>query len=276
MEETLFSSYYDLQISFNHKRIKMLDFSGVDSHSHDVFEFIYLNKGSLTYIIDEKTFKVEEDSLIITRPGNLHMINFDDSLIYDRHNIIFEEGIVFPEIYERLAKCPDVISCKNHPQIGELFRKADFYCSHFSGDALKNVLSHLIDEIAYNAVILNGNDSEETACDTNPLFARVIEYIDNNLTKDFTLETLCSELYISKSQLNNIFREHLNITPKKYVALKRLNYAQKMLQQGYGATKVFEQCGFFDYSAFYRSYKNHFGYSPSEELTRHTIRNIMC
>jgi AraC-like DNA-binding protein len=45
---------------------------------------------------------------------------------------------------------------------------------------------------------------------------------------------------------------------------KRLLLAQKLLSAGEKATAVCEQCGFGDYTTFYRNYTSFFGQLPSE------------
>ena len=40
--------------------------------------------------------------------------------------------------------------------------------------------------------------------------------------------------------------------------------ARQLILSGAAPTKVFAQCGFSDYSAFYRAYRKEFGISPAE------------
>ena len=187
--------------------------------------------------------------------------------------IIFDTGIIFDNVYKSLPDDIHVIDCRRLPFIFELFEKMDFYCNHYNSAALENILSHLTDEIFYN-ITLAEKTTKPFQYTVNPLFARLIEYIDSHLSEPLTLDMICKELYISKSNLHKIFEQHLNITPKRYIRLKRLNLAQKMLRQGLAATNVYETCGFSDYSSFYRNYVKEFGYAPSDETNRNVIRTI--
>ncbi len=273
---TTFTSYYDSQISFNNSFFTNIASRHTNAQTHNAIEFIYLKNGSITYTIDEKTYTVESDGLIITPPRKLHTITFNNLDIYERFDVICDENLIFPEIYEKILNAPDVINCKKLPIFLELFKKLDYYCKHFSGDVLKNLLSHLIDEIAYNIIIATTSSLETQDYSFDNMFSEIIEYIENNISKKITLEKICDEMYISSSYLHYIFRKNLNITPKKYIDLKRLIIAQNYLQMGMMPVKVCEKCGFSDYSVFFRKYKSHFGYAPSEEKNKNSIKDIIC
>lgn len=274
MSYSTFAEYYNHQIIYNHRKVMNTEQFRLEPQTHDAFEMIYIKEGNLTYRIDEKAFTVKKDSLILTRPGRMHLMDFNTYTVYDRYDIIFDTRIVFDDVYKSLSDDVHVIDCNHLPVIFELFEKMDFYCNHYYSDALKNILSHLTDEIFYN-ITLAERTTEPLKYTVDPLFAGLIKYIDSHLSEPFTLEQVCKELFISKSNLHKIFKQHLNITPKRYIRSKRLNLAQKMLRKGFPATNVYESCGFSDYSVFYRSYKKEFGNAPSDEIARKSIRSVL-
>ena len=55
------------------------------------------------------------------------------------------------------------------------------------------------------------------------------------------------------------------MSPKQYIISKRLAKARKMIRRGERPTAVSAECGFGDYTTFFRNYKKYFGYSPSLE-----------
>ena len=108
----------------------------------------------------------------------------------------------------------------------------------------------------------------------HPIVVRAVEYINRNLHRDFCLDALCDELFITKSYLHQLFVKYLQMCPKKYIITKQLALAQREIRGGVRPTDVFIDCGFSNYSTFYRAYKNHFGYAPSEEGKREIVREI--
>ena len=66
------------------------------------------------------------------------------------------------------------------------------------------------------------------------------------------------------------FKENLKISPKKYINMRRLAKAQKMIRMGEKPIKVYASCGFVDYASLFRNYVSYFGYSPSKESELNT------
>ena len=91
-----------------------------------------------------------------------------------------------------------------------------------------------------------------------------MKYINNNLHKHFTITTLAIEFHISESHLAHVFKKDLHIPIHKYILEKRLILANKRIRNSENATQVAVECGFRDYSGFYKQYKKMFGMSPSK------------
>lgn len=72
--------------------------------------------------------------------------------------------------------------------------------------------------------------------------------------------------YISPRRIYlGCLRTNLKLRLKNTFLEKRLIMAQNMLIMGNKPTKVYEECGFNDYTAFYKNYIKFFGRSPSKE-----------
>lgn len=259
--------------TYNHLCYKNFNFSGIEPETHDVYELIFVKQGSLSYIIEDKIYTVKDNDMIFTKPGMLHRINFSDNTVYDRYDILFDEKIVFSEIFAKIPKDTNVFYVKKPKKIEEIFQKMDFYCDNFKELELENVLTHLIDEIFYN-ILLSKEQNQKKLYDSHPIVTKAVHFIENNLSNDLSVNAICDNLFITKSYLNKLFNRYLKVSPGKYVTTKRLVAAQKEIRNGESPTKVFSKFGFLEYSTFYRNYKDYFGYSPSEENDKVIIRQI--
>lgn len=56
------------------------------------------------------------------------------------------------------------------------------------------------------------------------------------------------------------------MTPAKYIHAKRLFYAKQLLDLGKKPTEICYQCGYNDYSTFYRNYVKLFGFAPMQKI----------
>lgn len=102
-----------------------------------------------------------------------------------------------------------------------------------------------------------------TASDTrSELLLHIITYINDHLDEELNPDRIASVLYISRSQLDRIFKQNLGFTLWKYITYKRLIRARHLLHSGMANNEVAHQCGFGDYSTFYKVYTKTFGTPP--------------
>lgn len=259
--------------SYNHSCFKNFDFLEIEPQTHDVYELIFVKQGSLSYMIEEKIYTVNDNDIIFTKPGILHRIIFSDNSIYDRYAILFDEKIIFNKIFDKIPKDIDVFYIKKSKKIEHIFQKMDFYCANFKELELENILTHLIDEIFYN-ILLSKEPNHKKLYTSHPIVTKAVHFIEDNICNNLSIEIICDYLFITKSHLNKLFNRYLGISPGKYITTKRLVAAQKEIRNGEMPTQVFSKFGFLEYSTFYRNYKEYFGYSPSEENDRVIIRQI--
>jgi AraC-like DNA-binding protein len=94
---------------------------------------------------------------------------------------------------------------------------------------------------------------------------RLINYVNQNLFKNISLQQISEIFFLSQSQINRIFKKNTGSSIGQYIAAKRLLTARNRIRAGEPAVKVSEECGYRDYSAFYRSYCAKFGCTPQED-----------
>ena len=99
----------------------------------------------------------------------------------------------------------------------------------------------------------------------SPVLTQALEYINANLFTIDSIDQVAQALFLSPSYLFHLFRTSLHQTPKKYINDKRLLAAQQKIQAGQRPSAVYKECGFREYTTFYRSYCAFFGHAPTED-----------
>lgn len=95
----------------------------------------------------------------------------------------------------------------------------------------------------------------------------ILLYIENHMDKDISVEELCHIFSVSRSSLQSMFRDDLNLTPKQYIADVKMKRAKLLLQEHrYTISEIAYQLGYHSLYYFSRKFKNHFGMSPSEYI----------
>ena len=103
------------------------------------------------------------------------------------------------------------------------------------------------------------------ADETRRRFQPVLRHIDTHLNEDLRVEELAEQLGLNKEYFSRAFSRHFRIPPKKYILLKRIQSAQKLLC--YSELQIQEigaRCGFPDPYHFSKIFKQIAGIPPSE------------
>jgi len=250
-------------IKYNHTVRKAPSKEAFSGHSHNLYEILYMIEGDTSYIIEGKKYKLRSGDLIITRPRKYHLIQIDSSADYERHNILFDHkelGINAKILPSEL----DVINVKQESIIDSIFKKLDYYAGKFTREDFSAVATLLIQEIIYNLSLIE-EKRDTSSSEINPLLSKAIAYIDGHLFTIKSISEIAEAVFVTESYLFRLFKSDLMQTPKKYITEKRLLYAQNQIKKGKRPTDVSVECGFDDYTTFYRNYSAHFGRAPSNE-----------
>ena len=99
----------------------------------------------------------------------------------------------------------------------------------------------------------------------NTIVKRVLEYIDNNYYKSFTIQQLSEELFISPNYISFLFKKFVGENYKNYISKLRIAHASSLLKNSnYSVQEIGEKVGYNDYFYFIRVFKSMKGISPSK------------
>ncbi len=260
------------RLTYNHIVKRITDCTEFNSHCHDRCEIIYFVEGEASYISEGRTYTLRRGDIVISPPSVIHGIFPKAETAYERYDVLINHKLLPEQIWQKLKNAPGVYHCSHVDIIGELFERLDVYYSLFSGEDYEHLVFNIVEELFFNLSIIDGQQGEAA---TNALVEKALTYIRTNLTAIKSVSEISDALYITKSHLHHLFTRHLQMTPAKYIASKRLLLAQRRIKRGARPTAVFHECGFEDYATFFRNYKSYFGYSPAEEGKAKSKREIL-
>ena len=96
----------------------------------------------------------------------------------------------------------------------------------------------------------------------------MLSFINENLRSPLTVESLAEQVYMSPYHFMRLFKAQTGSTVHAYVRQKRLMNAARLIREGVPAAKAAEDCGYSDYSAFHRAFKESFGVSPGKLMEK--------
>ena len=222
--------------------------------------------------IEGKRYNLRSGYIVITRPAEYHSISINGTSDYERNIIHFHENC-----FENFGFPSEILAAFNQRSVGtnNRYRTNEFLgfdtisffkqileeCENY--DDPSPILIANLSSFLYALNCAFKKKHRPDVPDSYLLERKLIDYVNNNITNQITLDSTAQYLHISTTHVNRLFKSLTGSSLYNYVLTKRLIMAQKMIDEGKGAMYASEKCGFNDYSSFYRLYKKKVGISPS-------------
>ena len=230
-------------------------------HEHPFYEIMYFDKGENEFVIENRRYEIKEGDVLLIKSGNHHF----QRRIFDEENSLFCLGF-HPDAIELNALAEDLFDRGHHFTVGK-----DNPLPHLLLAARKKLSQNKSDsEIFVKSIceaaisILSDTDmqKEKSKEIRNESVNKIIRFINQNLVQIKSAQDITNALFFSESYLRAIFKREMGIGVMQYVRNKKLLLADRMIRGGKKPTEIYAECGFLNYSSFYRAYLSHFGTSP--------------
>lgn len=97
------------------------------------------------------------------------------------------------------------------------------------------------------------------------IFNRIVEYLNCNLTSRITIEKICRDNLIGRSQLQKIFHKKSGLGIIEYFSKMKIDTAKQMIRsEQMNFTQISEKLGYASIHYFSRQFKKLTGMTPSE------------
>ncbi len=241
----------------------------LEAHYHEFYEIFFFLDGEVDYWIDGSVYHLQAGDLLLIPPTSLHRpLPLSDSDVYERMVLWLNGGFLSSIQDGLLEKCfkgeqrllrPDV-SERGHLQ--SLARQLVKEC-YGNGYAAESCAYGLLLQLLTAVNRAARNEDAWDTDSTKTFITEVLDYIGAHFREPLSLDHLASHFYLNKYYLSHEFRKAVGTGIHRYITLKRLYFAYERLREGAPAGEVCEQCGFSDYTAFYKAFKAEYGISPA-------------
>ncbi len=242
-------------------------------HMHDNYELYCFVSGKASYMVEGTIYELRPGTVLIMRSSETHKLLVNGSERYERYTVNF-----YPEALKAKGFEPRLLEPFTKRVSGEknIYHAADFEnfsilnliekaCRECKTLSAKDVLYCNFAGILCTVAYAFREYPEDRVYSTERDIDReLLNYINDNLTRDLSIENLCNYIHLSPTQLGRRFKDLTGTTVHRYILSKRLIMAQRYIAKGKTVTEAAEKSGFGDYSCFYRMYKKQFGYPPNE------------
>ncbi len=255
----------------------------VDYHYHEFDKIVITLSDGVRYVVEGRTYYLKPWDLLFVRHGQIHRPLASPNIAYERIVIW-----VNPDYLTRFnTEDMDLSACFNMSETtgSSLFRpsseqKLDLIkreaelesemCSDPQGRdiAVQCAFLRFMVEIG-RKTMLGGGATVGYKADSK--VERILQYINENLNADLSIDALSAKFFISKYYFMRRFKESTGYTVHNYIIQKRLIRAAELIAGGQPAAYAAEEAGFSDYSVFLRAFRKNFGVSPREFAAKRLI-----
>ncbi|MBH5316212.1 AraC family transcriptional regulator [Paenibacillus sp. GSMTC-2017] len=237
------------------------------AHFHDYYVIGFIEAGQLALVCKSQQYIVNSGDLVLFNPYDTHSCEQLDGKTLDYRSIN-----VKPDVMKKIAI--EITGNENLP----FFKQSVVYQSELVFNLKELHLKISQDEtqlkkeelFLYFMEELIETYSDQTnqlqLAETSFEIKTMCTYLDENYTKQITLNDLSQLTGWSKFHLLRSFTKEMGISPYSYLETIRINHAKKLLEQGLKPIEVAFLTGFSDQSHLTKFFKRQIGLTPKQYM----------
>ncbi|MEG0094316.1 MAG: AraC family transcriptional regulator [Erysipelotrichaceae bacterium] len=230
---------------------------------HDFWELSFIDNGILDSTIDDQNFQLKNFDLILYAPGQYHTQSTKEHQSCSYLTILFDMDIKEPE---RIINRVFTANRDIHNALNDFIKVSSnetFYDSELMLCYLKELIVKLLQFDFLSLTPIASTPMQQRF--ENELLNEVLLYINENIYESLTIEEICHKFSISRSSLQTLFKNNLNIAPKQYISDLKLNKSKLLIKESmYTISEISSKLGFTSIHYFSRKFKQQFGITPSD------------
>ena len=258
-----------------------------EGESHDFWELVYVDSGTIKVTADDRSYNLSRGQMLFHKPGEFHTLSANGvvapnlvvisfschspAMVFFRHRITYAGAIersLMARIIEESKEA--FVTPLNDPSTKELKRRNTSLAGveQMIQAALEELLIRLIrkgDSLPFGSI-----SSKNEHAIPNEL----IQYLEQRIDQPLSVEQICRDNMIGRSQLQKMFHQHTGCGVMDYFNRLKIKTARHMIREGHlNFTQIAENLGFQSVHYFSRRFKELTGMSPSDY--RNSVKMLM-
>ncbi len=236
-------------------------------HFHSYLELLTVTDGECEVTVDFVTYKMEPGDAVLVFPNVIHSYR---SVVSPVKNLTFMlPPAYFPLFKDTFASyrpaSPIIKGLYNNETVKEHMHmaiKENKSKTLFGPPTAAGHLAILLGTILPNLELVPSSKDISSE-------GRILAYCGEHFREPITLETLESDLHLSKFHISHLFNDRLNISFSRLLRTLRIDEACKLLKSGATVTTAAYSSGFGSLRNFNRAFAEDKGMTPSEYSLKH-------
>lgn len=248
-------------------------------HQHDFFEMFCLLDDHLDYIVEGLRYAMGPGDIMLIGPGQMHRADVPGPVRSIDRFVLWMSAEYVRTLTEALPRLryalwgdmtgrnliqPDAETAATMRGLLFALHREDALQAEDSARLSASILSQLL---IYSSRCIAGQwEIEPPKIELRYReIMRVYEHIVANLPdRELTVGTLAEKFFMDKNTLTRQFKRQVGMTPGECIRRHRLEAVRRQIRRGAPMQQACAECGFSDYSAFYRAFRQAYGISPRD------------
>ena len=248
-------------------------------HQHDFFELFLLLGDRIDDIVEGMRYSLSPGNVVLVAPGQMHRPDvagptrsIDRFVLWISTEYVRSITDALPQLHYVLwGDMTGRNLIQPDDEAAAMFRHLLFALHR--EDARPDADSSALARSIIAQLLIYCSRSIASRTDIAPHMAeqryreimRVYEHIVANLPdRDLTVGALAERFFMDKNTLTRQFKRQVGMTPGECIRRHRLEAVRRQIRRGAPMQQACAECGFSDYSAFYRAFRQAYGISPRD------------
>lgn len=251
--------------------------------SHNFWEFLCVDKGEVDVMADSSKYSLKTGEIIFHKPNEFHNLKANGriapnlvviSFICDSPAMdFFNHKILSISESERNLLAQIIIEAKNSfssalddPYLSKLERctTSAFASEQLIKLYLQQFLIHMVRRNTTKILQAPPTKSTKKKNDED-FYGRILHYLEEHLYTHVSIDQICKDNLIGRSQLQKLFRDRHDCGIIDYYSKMKIDAAKQLIRENhYNFTQISDMLGYTSVHYFSRQFKKITGMTPSE------------
>ncbi|MGO4543490.1 AraC family transcriptional regulator [Paenibacillus sp. 2TAB23] len=257
-------------------------------HTHFHYEVYYFHGGKVNYLINDRIYVLEPGDLLLMHGMTLHRAHVDPEVKYHRSTLHFDpfyfKQFIQPpfaaDLLEPFRKLQNVrlqLRGSEKTEVEAVINRLELHYAQKDSFSTQRFQAQLLDfMILINQLCQKPMKEKSTFPSSKQLHVQaIISYLDSHYQEEITLESIQTELHLSKFYLAKTFKEVTGSTIFQFLMQRRIYQAKIELIDGdQSITDVGYEVGFKHPSHFSRAFKLHTDLTPEQYRKQNQLHSV--
>lgn len=240
---------------------------GSDLRTVECFELeIFHSSGGVSYVNGEK-YPTARGMLLCAKPRQIRHSDFPVKCSFIR---VFDNEYLSDPLRNILRSLPNCTYIEKDEDAEDILSLISRLGALFTSKEMNDNDTVLINTVFYNILHRMLTASEKISQSKSPqninrIALEAYEYINENLSKDCSLNKIAEMVSVTPNYLQTVFTKAFGVSPYRYTIFKRIEKAKIMIKIGEKSMlDIALEIGFCSQSHFNRIFKEQTGKTPSQ------------